>query len=191
MDPHRSNPSTRPTDPPADNAVLGAMIRDVADDWQMPPQRLDDVTWRERVAGPGALRGARGAGGLRWTRRFVAATALAMVATVAVSAGAIWLTTPRGNVGIASPSPSVSPSASGSTEPTPRPKLVDLRRDPDRHVDPGERHRDVASRGSRPRATCHGRCSRSKVSAVSLSRAQVADGSASASGTSSQRATLP
>ncbi len=124
MDPDRSNQTARPAGPRPDDGALGALIRDVADDWQMPPQRLDEVTWRDRVGGPGPAGRPRGAGGLRWTRRLVVATALAMVATVVVSAGAVWLTAPRGSVGVASPTPSVSPSATGSTEPTPLPKLA-------------------------------------------------------------------
>ena len=45
---------SRPPEPvtardPLDDAALAALVRDVADDWHMPPQRLDEVTWRDRV----------------------------------------------------------------------------------------------------------------------------------------------
>ena len=67
MDPE---PTTRPTPEPLDEATLGALVRDVADDWRMPPQRLDDVTWRDRVGRRGRTgRGGGNGPGWRWTRR--------------------------------------------------------------------------------------------------------------------------
>ena len=58
MDPERT---TRPNPEPLDDAALGALVREIADDWRMPPQRLDDVTWRDRV-------GRRGRSRRRWER---------------------------------------------------------------------------------------------------------------------------
>ena len=55
MEPDRPNAPDRD---PLDDAALAALVRDVADDWQMPPQRLDEVTWRDRVG--------RGRAGGRW-----------------------------------------------------------------------------------------------------------------------------
>ena len=91
MDPDRTTRTDRPT---PDDALIAALVRDFVDDWRMPPQRLDDVTWRERAA-------RRGGGGIRggWTRRLVGAATLAIVATVALSFVAVWLTSPRRDAG--------------------------------------------------------------------------------------------
>lgn len=130
MDPTRP---TRPTSPARDervspdDATIGAAIRVLADDWQMPLQRPGDVTWRERVGRRSTSFG-RGAVarpiGVRWTRHFAAAASLAVVGTVSLAFAAVWLTTPHGPVspGTATqrPSPSgatASPSAHGPNLP--------------------------------------------------------------------------
>ena len=130
----------RSTSDPAglDDAELGELIRAVTDDWQMPPQRLDQPTWRDRVGGRS---GPRRRPGLL-TRLVVPATT-AIVATVLVAFAAVWLTAPRGGVGQAPPatgspeafaSPgSSAPAGTASTEPRASTlTAVDLAPDPAR-----------------------------------------------------------
>lgn len=128
MEPDRSSAPARV---PLDDAALAAAVREVADDWRMPPQRLDEVTWRDRV-GRGRRAGGSGGGrGVTWTRRLVGAAAVAVIATVSLSYLAIWLTgpssdraatnpaTPSGTPGSGSPAPSASapaPSLSANGE---------------------------------------------------------------------------
>ena len=128
MHPDRQNPTGRP---PIDDAALAALVRDVADDWHLPPQRLDAVTWRDR-AGRGYRAGGGGAG-VRWTGRLFGAAAVAVVATVSLSFAAVWLTAPPSDRGSASASgsPSPTPGASGTgpltstvPAPSPLPELV-------------------------------------------------------------------
>jgi hypothetical protein len=124
MDPERT---PRPGRPAPDVDVLAALVRDVADDWSLPPQRLDVLTWRDRV-GRGHRAG-DGGSGLRWTRRLLGAAVVAVVAIVSLSFAAVWLTAPRGDQGTvgSSPSPGGSPTSvpSGSAVPavSPMPKL--------------------------------------------------------------------
>jgi hypothetical protein len=105
-------------------------VREAADDWSLPPHRLDMPTWRERVE-----RGHRAGGhvsGVRWTRGLLGAAAVAIVAIVSLSFAVAWLTTPRGDqpsVGSsASPGGNASavPSESGApvVAASPMPKLV-------------------------------------------------------------------
>lgn len=69
--------------PPSDDAALGALVRQAAEDWRMPPQGIEQRTWRDRISDPPG----RGDG----IRRFAAAGALAVAATIVVAVGAIWL----------------------------------------------------------------------------------------------------
>ena len=128
MHPDRHNPTGRS---PIDDAALAALVRDVADDWHLPPQRLDAVTWRDR-AGRGYRAGGGGAG-VRWTGRLFGAAAVAVVATVSLWFAAVWLTAPPSDRGSASASgsPSPTPGASGTSPltstvpaPSPLPELV-------------------------------------------------------------------
>ncbi len=80
--------------PQPDDETLAALVRDVADRWSMPPQRLDDRTWRERVSGQPRRRRAR-ATAAGWLRRLGTAASVAVVATVALALVAVWLTIPR------------------------------------------------------------------------------------------------
>jgi hypothetical protein len=125
MDPRRPSATDRA---PLDDAALAVLVRDVADEWSMPPQRLDQLTWRERVERKN--RWGRAGFGLRWTRPLLGAAAVAIVATVSLSLAALWLTAPRGDhatVG-SSPSPGASstPVPSGPAAPaaSPMPKLA-------------------------------------------------------------------
>jgi hypothetical protein len=127
MDPERPTPTDRA---PLDEAALGVLVREVADEWSLPPHRLDMPTWRDRVE-RGRRAGRRGSG-VRWTRGLLGAAAVAVVATVSLSFAVAWLTTPRGdqwNAGSsASPGASSSPAPSGSGAPvvaaSPMPQLV-------------------------------------------------------------------
>ena len=111
----------QPTHSPAppDDEPLGVLVRAVADDWRMPPQRLDQPTWRDRV---GERRGRRARG---WFARLAGPAGAAVMATVVVAFVAVWLTAPRTTPGIAAASPTAratsgaSPSASSSPRPTP------------------------------------------------------------------------
>ncbi len=117
-------PLDRPaTDSRADDALIGGFVRELAEEWTMPPQRLGAPTWRDRVGARGGARGRRAA----WARRFARAAASAIVATIALSLVAVWLTIPRANgpsVGSSAAPATGSAAAPGSPatpRPTPRP----------------------------------------------------------------------
>ena len=112
---HDLDAEGRPATPvePIDDRTLAALVRDVAEEWRMPPQRLNAPTWRERVE-----RGGRGSGH-GWFARLTGATTLAIVATVVLSLVAVWLTLPKAQVSTGkSPAPSGSVATPGIT---PRP----------------------------------------------------------------------
>jgi hypothetical protein len=119
MDPNRPTPAAPK---PMDDASIATIVRDVADAWQMPPQRLDEVTWRDRVDRPGRWSRSGGAAGPRWTRQLIGAAAVAAAATVVLSFAAVWLTTPRRDqVAVppsSSPRASLSPTPSGDAIPS-------------------------------------------------------------------------
>ena len=125
MDPDLPTSAHRPA---IDDATLASLVRDVANDWTLPPQRLDAFTWRDLVD-----RGHRagGQGGLRWSPRLRIATAAAVtIAMVSLSAAAFWQMATRGDQGTAASSPSPGgsptppPSAGATPEPSPMPKLL-------------------------------------------------------------------
>jgi hypothetical protein len=125
MDPDRPTPTDRAL---LDDAALAVLVRDVAGEWSMPPQRLDVHTWRERVGhGHGSANSGSGA---RWTRRLFGAAAVAVVAAISLLFAVVWLPAQRGDRGTvgSSPSPagSSNPVPSGSAAPaaSPMPKLV-------------------------------------------------------------------
>ena len=101
-------PKGRPTGP--DDEQLGVLVRTVGEDWRLPPQRLDQPTWRDRVAARPARR--RG-----WFGRLARPAAAAIVGTLVVAFVAVWLTAPRTDRAIVGASPSTSaapPSAVAS-----------------------------------------------------------------------------
>jgi hypothetical protein len=111
----------RPDQPnrPLDDDQLGALVRGVVDDWRMPPQRLDQPTWRDRTrSGPSRRR--------PWLARLAGPAAAALVATVVLAVAAVWLTAPRGDLGTVGQSPDASGSPSASVDPagTPLPRLL-------------------------------------------------------------------
>jgi len=105
---------TRETDRPAgspptvDDDQLAALVRTTVDDWRLPPQRLDQPTWRDRVGGGGTGR-RRG-----WFARLAGPAGAAVLATVIVAFVAVWLTAPRSS----SPIGKASPTASGTDSPS-------------------------------------------------------------------------
>ena len=116
------DPRERPTTPaePIDDLALAALVREVADDWRMPPQRLDAPTWRDRV-GTGPRR--------PWLGRLVRAGTLALVATLGLSLAAVWLSLPTRGPTQAGATPAASgpagtPGATDRPSPSPLPKLA-------------------------------------------------------------------
>ncbi len=95
-----------------DDEGIGALVRAVADDWQMPPQRLDRPTWRDLTARAGARRRGRIA-------RVAGPAVAAVLATVAVAFVAVWLTSPRPNSAISGASPATGSPTPGETTPGP------------------------------------------------------------------------
>src|SRR6476661_4909402 len=132
MDPDRPTPTPTPTPTSTDrasldDAALAILVRDVAAGWSLPPQRLDALTWRDRV-GRGYRSGSGGSA--RWTRRLFGAAAVAVVAAISLLFAAVWLPSQRADRGTigSSPSPreSSSPMPSGNAAPaaSPLPQLV-------------------------------------------------------------------
>ncbi|MFL5707786.1 MAG: hypothetical protein ACJ77Y_02190, partial [Chloroflexota bacterium] len=126
MDPTPDRPGASST---SDDEALGLRIRSAVDGWRLPPQRLDEPTWRDRVGGRG---GARRRG---WWARLAGPAVAAVVVTMVAALGAVWLTSPSGRQGVAttpssspsSPTPSRAyPSAATSVRPgaSPLPTLV-------------------------------------------------------------------
>ena len=116
---------TRETDHPAsspaapDDDTLATLVRAVVDDWRLPPQRLDQPTWRDRV---GDRHGRRQRG---WIARLAGPAAAAIVGTVVVAFVAVWLTAPRTSPGIVAASPGATGSAPNRTS-SPRPTASGL-----------------------------------------------------------------
>ena len=105
----------RPTDSPAtiDDDQLGALVRAGVEDWRLPPQRLDQPTWRDRVGAQDTVR-RRG-----WFARLAAPVGAAVLATVLVAFAAVWLTSPHSSapIGAASPTTAGGSPTSGATSP--------------------------------------------------------------------------
>jgi hypothetical protein len=119
-------PASMPAEP-IDESTVAALVRDVADGWRMPPRRLDEPTWRDRVGAQGSRQPAdrRRA----WPGRLAGAATMAVVATVGLSLVAVWLTLPRGDGGLAGASPTSSagaatPRITDRPIPSPLPKLI-------------------------------------------------------------------
>src|SRR4051812_353986 len=112
---NRQDGSTPTAPPAADDERIAGLIRSVADDWHMPPQRLGDATWRDRTGRRGGHRRGR-------AERIVGPIAAALVATVVLALGAVWLTTPHADRGLASgPSATAASSAGPTTTSSSRP----------------------------------------------------------------------
>jgi hypothetical protein len=110
MNPDPDGPTRRSMGP--DDEQLGALVRTLAEEWRLPPQRLDQPTWRDRVAArPGRRRG--------WFARLARPAVAAVVGTMVVAFAAVWLTAPRTDRAIvgASPSTSAAPSSAGASPP--------------------------------------------------------------------------
>jgi hypothetical protein len=112
MNPDRDRSIQGPT--PPDDEQLGALVRSIADDWRMPPQRLDQPTWRDRMD-TRTKRPRRG-----WIVRLVAPATAAVAGSVIIAFVAVWLTAPRPDRAIVGASPSASigrPSPASSSRP--------------------------------------------------------------------------
>lgn len=107
---------------PFDDAVIGQLVRDVADGWAMPPVRLDAPSWRERVRSPRVRRIAAAQG---WLGRVGQAATAALALTVAGALIAVIITRPPNDPG-KSPGPSgpETPPATQDAEATTLPKLL-------------------------------------------------------------------
>jgi hypothetical protein len=107
---------------PIDDEQLSRLVRAAVGEWQLPPQRLDGITWRERVAvAPTRVRraglGGRAAGG-RVAAPVAAAALLTAFALVATSIGVAWLNA-RPAPG-ASGTPGSTRTPGGETTPAPQ-----------------------------------------------------------------------
>src|SRR5207244_8533132 len=80
-----------------DDDAVGRLVREVATGWIMPPVRLDQPGWRERVRGSSRAGRVTGPGG--WFGRAGQALTGALVLTVAAALLAVYLTSPRAGVG--------------------------------------------------------------------------------------------
>jgi hypothetical protein len=112
MNPDRDRSIQGPTSP--GDEQLGALVRSTADDWRLPPQRLDQPTWRDRV-NTRTKRPRRG-----WIVRLAAPVTAALVGSVIVAFIAVWLTAPRTDRAIVGASPSASvgkPTPASSSRP--------------------------------------------------------------------------
>jgi hypothetical protein len=99
---------------PIDDDDVARLVRDVAEAWVMPPVRLDQPGWRDRVRGPRERRSATIKG---WFGRMGQAATAALVLTVAAALIAVYLTGPHPNIG-------QSPNPSNGRAPTPTPGVA-------------------------------------------------------------------
>ncbi len=108
--------------PPPDEAEIGRLVRAVGATWTMPPIRLDQPSWRDRVRTPRERRLASlRAGGTRIGRAAAAAVALSVGAAML----GVLLTRPSGPAADHSPSPSGrGATASPVALPSQLPKLL-------------------------------------------------------------------
>jgi len=95
---------------PIDDDDVARLVRDVAADWTMPPVRLDQPAWRDRVRSGRARRAANVQG---WLTRLGQAATGAVVLTVAGALIAVYLT------GAGKPQASTGPTASPGSSPAP------------------------------------------------------------------------
>src|SRR4249920_2696264 len=98
-----------------DDDRLAGLVRAAAADWTLPPQRLDQTTWRDRVTATAPRR--RGGRRPRLAAPFLAAVA------ITVAFGAVWLEGPR-PAAITGASPSPKGASSPTVQPTASPPKV-------------------------------------------------------------------
>ncbi len=98
---------------PLDDDQLAAHVRAGVEDWLLPPQRLDQPTWRDRVGGRAAGR-RRG-----WLARLAGPVGAAVLATVIVAFAAVWLTSPRSSAPIGAASPTTNGGSPSGARPSP------------------------------------------------------------------------
>jgi len=121
--------TSRTPDTGPDDETLAKLVREVADGWVLPPQRLGTRTWRDRVTArpsPGGRWRRLPGPATGWLQRIGRAASAAVLATVALALVAVWLTLPRTPAIGDRSSPQVSgghtPGATTSSpEPTPSP----------------------------------------------------------------------
>jgi hypothetical protein len=107
---------------PFDDAVIGQLVRDIADGWTMPPVRLDAPSWRDRVRSPGARRIAAARG---WLGRVGQAATAAVALTVGGALIAVIVTRPPNDPGKSqAPSGPATPQATPGAQATTLPKLL-------------------------------------------------------------------
>ena len=95
------------------DAEIARIVRDVVDGWSMPPVRLDQPGWRDRIRSPRARRTASIRG---WTGRLGQAAGAAVALTVGAALLGVWLTRPPGPA-----SQTAVPSRTDSANSTPHP----------------------------------------------------------------------
>ena len=96
-----------------DDATIEQLVRDAAEEWTMPPVRLDEPAWRDRVR-RGRARRIEALGG--WVGRLGQAATAAVALTVVAALVAVMLTRPQTE-------PGKSPPPSSGTEPSGSPKV--------------------------------------------------------------------
>lgn len=112
------DPNPRPS---IDDDTLAQLVREVADSWTMPPVRLDQPAWRDRVRSPRTRRAAAARG---WLGRLGQAATAAVALTVGAAVLGVWLSSPGGQAGL-SPSPSSGRTpVTGSPSASQLPKLL-------------------------------------------------------------------
>jgi hypothetical protein len=105
-----------------DDLALGRIVRDVAASWEMPPVRLDQPSWRDRVRTPRA----GGAGAAQgWLSRLGQAATAAIALTVIAALVAVWLTRPAQEAAKpGEPTGHATPAPSTAVSGTAMPKLL-------------------------------------------------------------------
>jgi hypothetical protein len=105
-----------------DDVALGRIVRDVAASWEMPPVRLDQPSWRDRVRTPRARRADAARG---WVSRLGQAATAAIALTVVAALVAVWLTRPAQEAAKPGESSSLgTPAPSTAVTSTAMPKLL-------------------------------------------------------------------
>ena len=105
-----------------DDVALGRIVREVAASWAMPPVRLDQPSWRDRVR---PLRARRATAARGWLSRLGQAATAAIALTVVAALVAVWLTRPAQEAAKpGEPTGHVTPAPSTAVTSTAMPKLL-------------------------------------------------------------------